>query len=150
SRMTPVCAPALLGNGARPGAPAELTRFNLLHTTPDRHDWSVWLRAFGIGSVDIAGGEVYPSGDLAYRAAVLGQGVVVGDLAVLQDEFRSGALVALFKDMELTVPSEAYHVFGTAERWDDPRVRQFRGWLREMFAVPAGPQRSPRPAAAPA
>jgi LysR family glycine cleavage system transcriptional activator len=133
SVMTPVCAPRLLRQTAPPAGPADLARFNLLHTTADRHDWSAWLAAFDAGNLDTSRGDVFPSADSAYRAAVHGQGVVIGDLSVLVEELASDALVCLFDDMALAVPTEAYHVFGRPDRWDDPRARKFRDWLEETF-----------------
>jgi len=72
SIMTPVCSPRVLEERAPLTKPSDLAGHNLLHTTPDRHDWEVWLRTYKVEGVDGKHGEVFPSGDMAYRAAVLG------------------------------------------------------------------------------
>lgn len=104
-------------------------------TTPDRHDWEIWLKTFKVEGVDRNLGELFPSADMAYRAAALGQGVAVGDLVVLRDEIESGELILPFKDYEVRVPTEAYHLFGAASCWNDPDVRTFRTWVLETAAT---------------
>jgi len=69
--LTPVCAPALL-DGAVLEKPEDLAAFRLLHTTPDRRDWRVWLEAYNVKSVDPLSGELFPSLDMAVRAAAMG------------------------------------------------------------------------------
>lgn len=126
---TPVCSPKLLERGAPLAAPADLVHHNLLHTTPDRHDWQVWAGRFAPNLLDVNSGEILPSGDMAYRAAVLGHGVVIGDLAVLQEEIAEGELVQPFPDMQVSDDTESYHLCGRRERWTDPRIVAFRQWV---------------------
>ncbi len=142
SILTPVCAPGALEK-APLRHPSDLAAHNLLHTTPDRHDWEVWLRTYKAEGVDWRQGELFPSGDMAFRAAALGQGVVIGDLVVLRDEIESGQLIQPFKDHEIKDPTEAYHLFGTASCWNDPDVRTFRTWVLETAATGTAPQRGP-------
>ena len=134
SIMTPVCAPRVLETASLI-KPSDLAAHNLLHTTPDRHDWEIWLKTFKVEGVDGNLGELFPSADMAYRAAALGQGVAVGDLVVLRDEIESGELILPFKDYEVRVPTEAYHLFGAASSWNDPDVRTFRTWVLETAAT---------------
>jgi LysR family transcriptional regulator, glycine cleavage system transcriptional activator len=134
SVMTPVCAPQVLERIPL-RKPSDLAAHNLLHTTPDRHDWEVWLRTYKVEGVDAKQGELFPSGDMAFRAAALGQGVVMGDMAVLRDEIESGQLIPPLRDHEIREPSEAYHLFGAASCWNDPDVHTFRKWVLESAAI---------------
>jgi LysR family glycine cleavage system transcriptional activator len=129
--MTPVCSPRLLRDRAI-ATPADLARFNLLHTTPDRRDWRIWLEEFRVSDVDLMNGETFPVLDMAIQAAVLGQGVAMGELTLLGDEIESGKLVCPLPDMVLRRPSEDYYVYGPKAIWDKPRVLAFRRWLEAV------------------
>ncbi|MER9330805.1 LysR substrate-binding domain-containing protein [Mesorhizobium sp. M0587] len=61
---TPVCSPKLLERGVPPISPADLVHHNLLHETPDRHDWKVWAGRFASNLLDLNSGEVFPSADI--------------------------------------------------------------------------------------
>lgn len=78
---------------------------------------------------DVNSGEVFPSGDMAYRAAAMGQGVAVGDLSVLHEEITRGELVQPFKDMQISDDREAYHLCGRRDCWTDPRIAAFHKWV---------------------
>ena len=77
SLCTPVCSPKLLERGVPLTSPADLVHHNLLHETPDRHDWKVWAGRFAPNLLDLNSGEVLPSADMAYRAAAMGQVVAI-------------------------------------------------------------------------
>jgi len=129
--MTPVCAPRLL-EGRSIRSPADLGRFNLLHTTPDRRDWRIWLEEFTAGDVDPMSGETFPLLDTAIQAAVMGQGIAMGDLTLLADELTTGKLVCPLPDLVLCRDSENYYVYGPLAKWDRPRVVAFRQWLEGL------------------
>lgn len=129
--MTPVCSPRLL-KGRGIGAPADLAGFNLLHTTPDRRDWRIWLEEFSVSDVDWMSGETFPVLDMAIQAAVMGQGIAMGELTLLGDEMAGGELVCPLPDMVLRRPSEDYYVYGPRAGWNKPRVQAFRKWLEAI------------------
>ncbi len=129
--MTPVCSPRLL-KGRSISTPADLRHFNLLHTTPNRSDWKIWIREFAQDIVDPMNGETFPVLDMAIQAAVLGQGIAMGDLTLLGEELGSGKLVCPLPDMALRRDSENYYVYGPQERWNKPRVAAFREWLEAV------------------
>lgn len=129
--MTPVASPRLL-KGRAIASPADLRQFNLLHTTPDRSDWKIWIAHFAADQVDPMSGETFPVLDMAIQAAVLGQGIAMGDLAVLGDELKSGKLVCPLPDLVLSRDSESYYVYGPSASWKKPRVAAFRKWLEEV------------------
>ena len=129
--MTPVCSPRLLKDRAV-AAPTHLAGFNLLHTTPDRRDWRIWLEEFQVSDVDAMTGETFPVLDMAIQAAVLGQGIAMGELTLLDDEMANGELICPLPDLVLRRPSEDYYVYGPKASWDKPRVLAFRKWLEAV------------------
>jgi LysR family transcriptional regulator, glycine cleavage system transcriptional activator len=128
TNMTPVCSPRLLKRHAI-ASPADLGQFNLLHTTPDRRDWTSWLAEFASGEVDPTSGETFPILDMAIQAAVMAQGVAMGDLTLLTDEVKTGKLVCPFPDMVLRLDADNYYAYGPSTKWNKPRVLAFRQWL---------------------
>jgi len=129
--MTPVCSPRLL-KGRSIATPADLTQFNLLHTTPNRSDWKIWIAEFAADDVDAMSGETFPVLDMAIQAAVLGQGIAMGDLTLLTDELRSGKLVCPLPELELRRDADNYYAYGPSARWNRPRVLAFRQWLATL------------------
>lgn len=130
--LTPVCTPAMLEHGPPLRRPQDLAAYKILHTTPDRRDWTIWLESYGVEGVDPMSGEVFPSLDLAVKAAVMGQGIVMGDMVLIRDELESGTLVCPFQDLTLTTDWEGYCLYGPRGCWNDPRVAAFKAWLLEV------------------
>ena len=126
--MTPVCSPRLL-KGRSIATPAYLAQFNLLHPPPNRSDWKIWIAEFAVDEVDAMSGETFPVLDMAIQAAVLGQGIAMGDLTLLAQELASGKLVCPLPDLALRRDAENYYVYGPSARWNRPRVAAFRQWL---------------------
>lgn len=130
SELTPVCAPRVLADEAL-RQPEHLAKCTLLHSTGCHYDWQIWARAFGLGSIDAERGAAFPNLDMASQVAVLGEGVLLGDLTFNRREIAEGKLVAPFPDMVLKDDAEAYHVVARRESWSDPRVVAFYEWLIE-------------------
>lgn len=127
--IVPACAPALL-NGSTPlKQPADLAHFTLLHESPGHLDWTSWLTAFGVQGVDPRSGVVLPNLDMAVKAAVMGKGVVMGDLVLTREEFESGQLVMPFEDMKCETSYGDGALRGPARSWRDPKVEAFRSWI---------------------
>jgi LysR family glycine cleavage system transcriptional activator len=129
--LTPVCAPAMLEGESPLGRPEDLAAFKLLHTTPDRRDWTIWLEAYGVNGVDPMSGEIFPSLDMAVKAAVMGQGITMGDMILVREELETGKLICPFEDRTLTTDWEGYCLYGRTGCWDDPRAAAFKTWLLE-------------------
>jgi len=132
--LTPVCAPEILDAGPPLERPEDLAAFELLHTTPDRRDWTVWLEAYGVKGVNPISGEVFPNLDMAIKAAVMGRGMVIGDMVLIRDELETRKLVCPLQDHILTTGWQGYCLVGTPGCWDDPRISAFKTWLLETAA----------------
>jgi len=130
--ITPACSPRLMAGSGRLEAPADLAGFTLLHENPDRNDWTTWLRAYKVPGVDPLAGEVFPNLDLAVKAAVMGEGIVMGDLILTRDEFETGQLVTPFPDHRHETDWGGFSLIGPSASWEDEKVARFRTWLLEV------------------
>lgn len=125
--ILPVCTPAYARKMSAPHTAADFARHNLLHPTPDRADWRLWMEGWGGGRFDVSGGQTFDTIDLAIRAAESGLGVAIAELSLLADQIELGQLIA---PVPIAVPTGLSNWFvcrrNIAER---PAVRVFRDWL---------------------
>jgi LysR family glycine cleavage system transcriptional activator len=128
--LTPVCSPRLL-DGRGLDSAAQLAGFTLLHDSPDYFDWKNWAKLFGGPDFDFARGQIYPSRDMAFRAAVMGEGMAMGEFFVMREELANGTLVAPLADLVYRNEANDYYVVVREEMGNDPRVAAFCDWLIE-------------------
>lgn len=133
--LTPLCTADYLESIGGLVRPEDLTKAKLLHETPKRFDWRDWLEAFDVKAISPDEGDDFPNLDMAVKAALMGAGVIMGDLALCQDELASGALVRVFPDMVCASSYGDICLIGAQERWDAPKVRMFREWATEISAA---------------
>ncbi|WP_428929437.1 LysR family transcriptional regulator [Marinibacterium sp. SX1] len=147
-QVVPACAPALLAQPLR--APAELLRLPLLQVAwaarYERFDppsWAAWAAAHGIADAPHQPGALsFALTASAIDAAVAGQGVVLGQVAMMQDELASGRLVIPF---DLRLPLAApYSLRWSRAALEKPGGLAFRDWLlargrRQAQALRPGP-----------
>jgi LysR family glycine cleavage system transcriptional activator len=125
--LTPICAPSLLREGRSPlRRPADLARQTLLHPMADRADWRRWAAAAGLDGLDVDGGLVFATMEMALGAAIGGLGVTVGDLYLIRGELAAGSLVAPF-DLVLS-EGTGYFLLLEQGRRHEPRIRRFCDW----------------------
>lgn len=129
--IVPACAPNLLEGPTPLHRPTDLAHFTLLHENPDHHDWTAWLSAFEVEGLDLHLGEDFPNLDMAIKAAVMGKGVVMGDLVLTRDELETGQLVMPFEEMKCTTGWGDFGLRGATNGWDDPKVEAFKAWISE-------------------
>lgn len=128
--LTPACSPGYLSSHPLK-SPAELSGCNLLHETPKRADWSAWIDAFVSHDVHIPNGQDFPNLDMAVKAAVMGAGIVMSDLVLCRDEFKTGALIAPFPDMTCPSPLGGVCLIADCKQWHAPKVEAFRAWAQD-------------------
>lgn len=124
--LVPVCSPALLQGEAPLETPEDLVHHKLLHEE-DYEDWSQWLTAAGVESVDPRSGPVVDDGWILLQLAINGEGVALGSLALIADDLAAGRLVCPF-DRRLSTGA-AYYVVYPQGALNNPKVRAFRDWL---------------------
>lgn len=125
--LLPVCAPGLLKNGLPLDTPQDLTRHVLLCSLNRPLDWPTWLAAAGVTGIDGNAGLRFENAALAYQAVIDELGVVISQLAFVEDDLKSGRLVAPFP---LRVETEwAYCLGFHPERLKSARVQAFSDWI---------------------
>jgi LysR family glycine cleavage system transcriptional activator len=128
----PVCAPSLLNN-------KPLRRFSDLRIHTLLHDidiseeeptmtWKRWLRDAGVSGIDPTIGVEFGDSLLLTEAAVRGQGVALGRIALVRGHLASGRLI---RPLKISRPGDyAYYTVTTQAGAEKPRVRAFINWLR--------------------
>jgi LysR family glycine cleavage system transcriptional activator len=134
-RLLPVCSPRLLDRAAL-RMPESLERHVLVCSLHRPRDWPAWLDAAGVRHVDGNNGIKVENSALAYQAAIDGLGVVIAQRSFVEDDLKTGRLVAPF---DLEVPGDGAYFL--AYRGDRPRseaVAAFETWiLREAVTTEA-------------
>lgn len=125
SRVTPLLAPELLKSGPPLRAPADLLHHTLLHEET-RDYWSQWFSAAGVPNVEQQRGPLYPDGAMAAKAAVLGQGVTLGDPLLDSLEIEAGRLVQPF---DLAIPFGTYWLVTRDVEEPGEAEQAFADWL---------------------
>jgi LysR family glycine cleavage system transcriptional activator len=105
----------------------DLEHHTLLHSATRRRAWMRWLDIAGIRDLKPAGEQVFEHFYFAIQAALAGVGVVMGPLALVAEDVRSGRLVAPIKSP--VVASRGYFVYAPAASTDAPAIVTLRKWL---------------------
>ena len=125
--FAPVSSPALLKGKHPLRKPADLRHHVLIHDEGTEVDWRMWLAAAGVEGVDASRGPVFSHSAIAIQAAVRGEGVALGRMALVEEEIAAGQLVRLF-DLRLKAEM-AYYIVCPPSALERPKVRAFRDWL---------------------
>ncbi|MGH7047829.1 MAG: LysR substrate-binding domain-containing protein [Stellaceae bacterium] len=107
--------------------PADLARHTLLHAATLREAWPRWLAAAGLPELKPAREQVFEHFYFAIQAAIEGLGVVMGPLALVGDELRSGRLVAPFG--KPVARTRGYFIYAPEAGSDAPAIAALRNWL---------------------
>ena len=134
--VAPVCSPSLLARGPEVKAPIDLMRHVLLQSTwPERRDdWPAWLAEQGVATLDDFSFLYFESSALSYQAAIEGQGFVMAQMALVQDDIAAGRLVCPF-DRCLDRGDFTYYLIYPESRRLTPQMETFRRWLRAQCAA---------------
>ncbi|MBU2874177.1 DNA-binding transcriptional regulator DsdC [Marinobacter salexigens] len=132
-KVLPVCSKDYADNKKLWGDPEALASCTLLHDAqpwPNAQyfsEWKTWLDFLGLNDVDCEGGHSFDRSELASALAVRGGGIAMGRLRLVQDQLKSGELVAPFK-VDRTA-SQSYYLVTTQERSQTTRVSALCDWL---------------------
>lgn len=127
---TPVLSPALRASGPELARPEDLRHYTLLHEE-SRQGWARWFKAAGVADAMPERGPLLADGALAKQAALLGHGIALGDLLLVEEELRAGTLVRPF---EIDVASGAYWLVAPNLGALGEPARAFADWIRSEFA----------------
>lgn len=128
-RVVPVASPAF---GPGPFPPTSIARLPLIHIDwrPDHQNgptWADWFAAAGLPAPAAPADRLYSLSSVALEAAAAGEGVALGQRALIADDLASGRLVAL-SDLELPLPVP-YFVAWTDASIRKAGARDFLDWL---------------------
>ncbi len=124
---TPLCSPAYLNKLDGLTNPAALARATLLHLN-DYHEWASWMRMVNLPDDWARKGIRFADMNLAYSAALAGQGIAMGDEFVCSADLLSGKLVRPFPERLGT--QNAYYLALPRDRPRNATVAAFVGWIK--------------------
>ncbi len=125
--LLPVCAPGLLEREPPLLAPGDLAHHVLLCSMNRPLDWPTWLAAAGVEQIDGNSGLKFENAALAYQAATDQLGVMVAQLAFVNDDLASGRLVA---PLGLRVATwGAYYLAYPTDAPKPARIQMFEDWI---------------------
>lgn len=130
--LIPVCSPGLLKGGKPLKKPDDLRFHDRLYSMNRPHDWSTWLKAAKVESIDDHEGLKFESAALAYQAASNGLGVMMGMMAFVQDDLASGLLTAPF-DFKV-VTQGGYYISFSDTKEKSQRSIEFENWLLQEIS----------------
>lgn len=106
--------------------PSDVLRLPLLHQR-NHWGWRDWFDALGVTAPGDLRGVVVEDANVLLRAAVEGQGVVLGWLPMVEQDLREGRLQRLF-DEEIT-PTHGYFMEIQGDHRPNKQVRTVCEWL---------------------
>lgn len=129
--VIPVASPDLIAAQPLRDA-ADLAAHVLLHDgSPDPDDscpdWTMWLAARGLRSIDGARGPRFNQSSLVIEAALNGRGVALAKRALAQADLDAGRLVAPLQIA--TAVDFAYYLVHPKAKGRLPQVKAFIGWI---------------------
>lgn len=129
---TPFCSPAYLNQMNGLADPESLGDATLLHLV-DYSEWEDWMRMKGLPQDWSRRGIRFADMNLAYAAALAGQGIAMGDEFVCSAALLSGKLVRPFGE---SLPTKnAYYLALPQDHASNPLVAAFVNWLKDALHV---------------
>lgn len=126
---TPVLAPALFDK--RPlRKPQDLLELPLLHLRSRPDAWTRWFKQQGVARPSTLAGSYFDHFFLSLQAASNGLGVAIGSYVLMEDDLKSGRLIAPFPDQPLVGPG--FHVLYRQSLAEDQAGRSFLAWLGQV------------------
>ena len=124
--FTLVTSPKLLKE-AGPDPAAALRSSRILYSDLHIENWKQWLKQAGFQDNNISRGTLFENSSLAYQAARDGAGFALGQIHLLDEDLRTGRLVAPFETV--TTEERQYYVAYRRNHADRPAIRTFVEWL---------------------
>ena len=141
----PLASPALLERHGLAGAPLPLSAAQIA-SLPIQHEaavdshtlWRQWFGKSGLSDIDVERGVTYDDSGALLTVAVAGHGVVLGRIALAQEELANGLLLAV---SQIAIAEEyGYHLVYDAARRGDPLIARFRDWLMAEAGLAEAPE----------
>jgi LysR family glycine cleavage system transcriptional activator len=128
NELQPVCSPELLqsiGQSSRTRLSEQIIL--LVRARPD--DWQLWCESAGLDFSAFSRRRELESSALAYLAATEGRGIALAQLVLIEDELRSGALVAAHEHV-LDRKNVTYYLVADHRSQKREMLARLRRWLK--------------------
>jgi putative choline sulfate-utilization transcription factor len=127
----PICSPAYLSGRTLPLSPADIAEMRLLHLHVDKRqrwfDWADWMIAQGLPADAGGQGATFSNFQLVMQAVLMGQGVAIGFIPLIDDMVAAGQAVRL---TDRPLKSErGYYLVEPEESVGNPLIQIVRDWL---------------------
>ena len=126
----PMCSPALQNMQGGLNQPSDVLRFPLLHLR-EWDDWKQWLAVGGIELPRRGAGITFSDMMLVQKAAIAGQGIMMGDEITCAGALASGQLVSPFSTK--IKARGGYYLLRSRQRRPNPAMLAFTRWLNALF-----------------
>ncbi len=114
-------------------SPADLLNCTLLHARLRPNAWKQWFEVAGLPMPETTGGSFLDNIYLSIEAAITGVGAAIAPLVLVEDDLRSGRLIAPFPEISLEGPG--FHVLYRDEAARERGGRAFLRWLQLATGV---------------
>ncbi len=135
----PICSPAYLAGRTLPQSAAAIADMRLLHLHADKRqrwfDWADWMTEHGVSTTGENQSATFSNFQLVMQAVLMGQGVAIGFVPLIDDMVAAGQVVCL---TDRPLKSErGYHLVEPEESVGNPLVQTVRDWLHDVRAQAA-------------
>lgn len=128
--LLPVCSPGLLRTAAPLRKPADLRRHVMLCSMHRPDDWPTWFRTARVTGIDGNSGLKFENSALAYQAAIDELGIVMAQRAFVEEDLRTGRLVA---PLDVKARTEGSYWLGYRRTSRGaPLIRAFEDWILQQ------------------
>lgn len=127
----PVCTPDIAATLKTPG---DLARAWAITDENSMITWKSWFDAVGAEPVELLPGASFTDPMLCLESAIAGHGVMLGWQLLCADALADGRLVAPF-GLRAAASGLGYYLVTPQRRKLEPKVRDFRAWLKEEIAA---------------
>lgn len=130
--LVPVASADFMADHRGIRTPADVPTALMLHDASpweqaqEGEEWNYWLQMAGLPVPDTHDGQHFNMSQLAVSAALTGQGIAMGRLALVLDDLASGRLVPVFP---VVVPSRASYYY-VSSHTPGPRLQLVEAWLQ--------------------
>ncbi|MCB8890047.1 LysR substrate-binding domain-containing protein [Vreelandella malpeensis] len=124
--LLPACTPGLVDR-----CQGDISCYPLLHLRPQKAlvapmDWARYIEKTGLTTLEVEAGLAFSDESHAVSAALNGQGVILMNRQLIEDELAGGRLVQPFG---LELDDHAFYLVYPEGRRDDPSMRAVREWV---------------------
>jgi len=126
-----VCSPLLLDDDNPLDTPSDIARYRLIDHSTRPNSWEHWFRSVGAEMPQINWGPRLEHFFMIIEAAKAGLGMALLPTFLIEEELRTGTLVAPFKS-RVSGPG-AYYLITPQTKAGLPRVMAFRRWVLDQL-----------------